>query len=299
MEKIGVIEEVSMKKKFENEENFSRYLNEHIDLLSEKIEIDLIKGDTETPVGMYRCDIVTGFVVIENKLGKSDHDHIGKLLTYFSNQDVKVGILICEEPTAEHERTFQWLNDHRNEDEYFFLLKVRAIRVGNSKIGIDLIVRVKPEISKLEKSKRKFGFTPMLTELRRKFEELKPEARMAPLSNVQKIRTGKSRLHFEWNPKGSRRDKVLEIGLHIETNDEVYNERLLEHLRPYKAELEHRIGDEVYYGKWGRKKKESTWRRISVDRKFKFKDQLDKELIEWAVQTMSIMYEVLIPKLGR
>lgn len=297
MKKFGMIDHINMREAFETELKFSQHLNEHIDLLSNELGIDLTKGETEVPIGMYRCDVTTGLVVIENQFGKSDHNHIGKLLTYFANRDVKVGILICEETTVEHMRTFQWLNEHRNEDEYFYLITARVIFIGESDLAIDLKVHVGPEFPKPDKDRKKFRFTPMLTELRNRFEELKPEARISPPANALKIRTGKSDLHFEWNPKGPHRDKVLEVGLHIETKDEKFNKCIMEHLRTFKNELEQRLSEEIYYGPWGETERLSKRMRISVERGFKFKDQSDEEFIEWAVQTMLVMYETLMPSL--
>jgi hypothetical protein len=69
-------------------------------------------------------------VVIENQLERSDHDHLGKLLTYLAAFDAKVAVWIVSEPRPEHVQAISWLNQSELAD--FFLLKVEAIVIGDS-----------------------------------------------------------------------------------------------------------------------------------------------------------------------
>ena len=73
-----------LKSEFNDEEDFSRYLAENLDLLSPILEVDLeeVVGQNEVPVGPFRCDVVAqgideSYIVVENQLGQSHHDHLG------------------------------------------------------------------------------------------------------------------------------------------------------------------------------------------------------------------------------
>lgn len=77
-------------------------------------------------VGPYSADILakdsgTGrYVVIENQFGKTNHDHLGKVITYASVLDASAIIWITEEFTDEHQKALDWLNDHITEEVGFY-----------------------------------------------------------------------------------------------------------------------------------------------------------------------------------
>jgi hypothetical protein len=69
-------------------------------------------------------------VGIENQLERSNHDHLGKLLTYLAAYEASTAIWIVAEPRAEHVKAVAWLNDSSQANVY--LLKVEAVRIGDS-----------------------------------------------------------------------------------------------------------------------------------------------------------------------
>ncbi len=86
---IAEIEEHELRSVWENEErDFTRWLTEHIDLLSAELGIEIEGAHAEEPIDDFSADIIawemnTGeTVVIENQYNRTDHDHLGKLLTY-------------------------------------------------------------------------------------------------------------------------------------------------------------------------------------------------------------------------
>lgn len=93
---LGRLKEVPVRQLWKHEQyDFSKWIahEENIELLNEILGLTLVDVDKEVYVGAYRCDIVaqdetTGVkVIIENQLEPSNHDHLGKIITYASGLD--------------------------------------------------------------------------------------------------------------------------------------------------------------------------------------------------------------------
>ncbi|HBI52739.1 MAG TPA: DUF4268 domain-containing protein [Ruminococcaceae bacterium] len=139
--KIGKLEEVDIRNLWRHEQyDFSTWLvkDENISLLNEKLGLTLVDINTEAYVGAYRCDIVavdetTGIkVIIENQLENSNHDHLGKIITYASGLDAKVIVWIVKEARDEHRSAIEWLNNNTSKDINFFLIELHAYKINDS-----------------------------------------------------------------------------------------------------------------------------------------------------------------------
>lgn len=135
---IGRLERVNLREVWANEAaNFTTWLERHLDILSEHIGIDLSSLEREKSVGSFSADIYAegpngDTVVIENQLEKTDHDHLGKLVTYLSNLEAKTAIWITSNPRPEHATAINWLNEIAPLDVSFFMVKVEAYKIGDS-----------------------------------------------------------------------------------------------------------------------------------------------------------------------
>ncbi|MCX7622048.1 MAG: DUF4268 domain-containing protein [Acidimicrobiales bacterium] len=117
--------------------NFTTWLAQNLDVLNDDLGIDLDNSTVQREVsaGAFNVDLVVEdengeTVVIENQLGRSDHDHLGKILTYVAALDASVAVWIVGEPRPEHVRAVSWLND--SSPISFYLFKIEAIRIGDS-----------------------------------------------------------------------------------------------------------------------------------------------------------------------
>ena len=138
---LGKLIEVDIRELWAHEQyNFSNWLakEDNIELLNEAVGLTLADIDKEVYVGSYRCDLVavdetTGEkIIIENQLGSTDHDHLGKVITYASGLNATVIIWIVKEAREEHKSAIEWLNNNMAEEISFFLLEVKAYRIGDS-----------------------------------------------------------------------------------------------------------------------------------------------------------------------
>ena len=140
MSKLGKLESVEIRKVWKIETDFSDWLAEEDKLaeLSKAIGIDLIDAKREEDVGDFPADILASEdgtdrkVIIENQYGKTNHDHLGKLITYASGTGAKTVVWIVEESRDEHRSAIQWLNEHLDAEIGFFLVQITLLRIGNS-----------------------------------------------------------------------------------------------------------------------------------------------------------------------
>ena len=139
--KLGKIKEVDIRSVWPHEQyDFSKWLadEENIRALGEEMDLSLTDVDTEQFVGSYRCDIIckdelTGkSVLIENQLEQTNHDHLGKIITYASGLDASVVVWIVAKARAEHASAIEWLNKHTDDEISFFLIEVHAYTIGDS-----------------------------------------------------------------------------------------------------------------------------------------------------------------------
>jgi hypothetical protein len=133
---IGKIERVPLREVWKHEAyNLTTWLEENIDVLTDALDIDLSNVERERAAGSFSVDLVAeddsgGTVVIENQLEKSNHDHLGKLITYVSFIDARAAIWIVSDPRPEHVRAISWLNESSPAD--FYILKIEGVRIGDS-----------------------------------------------------------------------------------------------------------------------------------------------------------------------
>ncbi len=116
---------------------FTKWLADNLDFLSEALGYQLTLDQQEISAGSFSADIRAedprgNYVIIENQLEKTDHDHLGKLITYMSNLEAKTAIWITSEPRPEHETAVHWLNETLPADTAFYLIRIEAYKIGNS-----------------------------------------------------------------------------------------------------------------------------------------------------------------------
>ena len=139
--KLGKLKEIDIRTVWAHEQyDFSKWLasDENIKELGDVLNLSLTEVETEKFVGNYRCDIVckdeiTGkSVLIENQLELTNHDHLGKIITYASGLDASVVVWVVAGAREEHASAIEWLNKHTTSDVDFFLLEVHAYTIGDS-----------------------------------------------------------------------------------------------------------------------------------------------------------------------
>lgn len=138
MANIGKMERVALRELWKHEERgFSAWLETNLEMLSDAIGVTLSDPQRERLAGNFQVDLVAedengDRVIVENQLEATDHDHLGKLLTYLTNLDAKAAIWITSAPRPEHIRAIQWLNETTPDDIAFYLVRLAAYRISGS-----------------------------------------------------------------------------------------------------------------------------------------------------------------------
>jgi len=159
---IGTLERVPLREVWPHEaHDFTKWLEDNIDVLNNVINLSLSSVEREQSAGDFSVDLVAkdeegNLVVIENQLERSDHDHLGKLITYLTALDAKVAIGIVADPRPEHIGAISWLNEAATS---FYLIKVEAVKIGNSPPAalLTLIVGPSEESRKIGDQKKKWS----------------------------------------------------------------------------------------------------------------------------------------------
>ncbi len=160
---IGRLKRVPLRDVWKHEAlDFTTWLEANYDILSEELGIEMVSVEREKSAGAFSVDLVAeddsgNTVVIENQLEASDHDHLGKLITYLTAMEAQTAIWIVARPRPEHVRAVTWLNESTSAS--FYLLKVEAVQIGESEPAplLTLIVGPSDESREIGETKREIS----------------------------------------------------------------------------------------------------------------------------------------------
>lgn len=132
--------------------DFTPWLAEedNLALLADAVGLEITIDETESSVGDFSVDIYameTGTdrkIIIENQLEDTNHDHLGKLITYASGKSADIVIWVVKRAREEHRSAIEWLNNHTDENIAFFLVEIKLYQIGSSDIAVKFEVVEKP-----------------------------------------------------------------------------------------------------------------------------------------------------------
>ena len=201
-------------------------------------------------MGAYRCDLVardetTGTkVIIENQLESTNHDHLGKIITYASGLDAKVVVWIVKEAREEHRSAIECLNNNTVSNIAFFLIEIHAYKIGESLPATKFKVVEKPndflkntkgnnengELNKSQSERLEFWtkFNGVVVEKGKPFS-----VRKASTDHWYDVALGTSEAHIGINPVNKMHTVVVEI--YINDSKELFD-RLYENRESIEAE---------------------------------------------------------------
>ncbi len=143
---FGKLADISLRVAWKDEaSNFTPWLAENLNHLGDSIGIPLevvtVEATLPTKDDWFSADILArnvyddSNVLIENQLERSDHTHLGQILTYLAGLQARTVIWTAQDFREAHLAAIKWLNEHTTEDFAFFAVKVRVVQIGNSALA--------------------------------------------------------------------------------------------------------------------------------------------------------------------
>ena len=160
---LDYLQSVELDKVWENEPgDFTPWLAEEENLkqLGETLGMELELEGQELPVGNFRADILCrntvdgSRVLIENQLTRTDHPHLGQILTYAAGLDARTVVWIAKEFREEHRAALDRLNEITDENFQWFGIEIKVWRIGDSKRAPQFEILSKPNDWKRTTAKR-------------------------------------------------------------------------------------------------------------------------------------------------
>lgn len=132
--------------------HFTKWLakEENLSILGKEIDMELELIESESSVGSFSADIYakevgTGKkVIIENQLEATNHDHLGKIITYAAGKDAEIIVWLVSEAREEHRNAIDWLNEHTDMEIGFFLIEMELWSIDGSNPALKFNVVQRP-----------------------------------------------------------------------------------------------------------------------------------------------------------
>ena len=300
MIELSNLDAVDLRDVWPNEaHDFTPWLAENVDRLGEVLGMDLEVRETEAEVGSFSLDVLAHDlgtnrpVVIENQLEPTDHDHLGKLLTYAARYDAYAVVWLVREFRSEHRAALDWLNQRTGEDTEFFGVVVEAWKIDRSRPAPRFTPVVVPndwqkqapesaqasELTERQLRYRKF-FQALLDTLREEHPGFTSARKAAP-TNWYNFSSGFAGIRYSlsFSQGGSAR-----VGLEISRGDKHRNKALFDLLVARRKNIEDTLEHPLV---WDRKDDLQSC-MISVQREGRIEDDEEtlEEIRQWMVEDL-------------
>ena len=283
--------------------NFSKWLSEeeNLNLLGNEIGVDITLDQLESRVGDFSVDILATEVdtnkkiIIENQLEDTNHDHLGKIITYASGKNAEIIIWIVKRAREEHRKAIEWLNDNIDAKISFFLVEIELWQIDNSPLAPHFNVIERPNdwaknvknlesLSETKQLQYKFwqafcDYAFKRDDMEREFSQRKPHPQHWYTLGVP----GKQ---YTINTAVNTQKKQISVDIYIPNDKNFFHEILNE-----KQKIENMFGSSL---KWIEAGKDCRIvAKKNVDIKNSFDNNNWNQLFDWLITTSLKMKEII------
>ena len=297
LKKLGLSE---IKKIWPHEEkDLSPWIAENIDALNEVLNLQIEIEGKEEYIHNFRLDLVGTDnssqmpAIIENQFGKSDHDHLGKLITYSAAKEAGIMIWIANEIQIAHRNAIEWLNKISPKEMTFYGVELEVFQIDDSLPAPNFrVVAGGKVIPPPEISPRNKRYLDFFAKLRDKILGLQPNFTRAKALPQSWWSLGIGRSGFSVSSCFTI-DNKFRVEIYIDTGKKEYNDIAFAALKENRALIEEKIGKELVWDPLP----ESRACRIylAIDGTIDDDEQKLSEIIEWAAPLVIKFREVFSP----
>lgn len=283
--------------------NFSKWLSEeeNLNLLGNEIGVDMTLDQLESRVGDFSVDILATEVdtnkkiIIENQLEDTNHDHLGKIITYASGKNAEIIIWIVKRAREEHRKAIEWLNDNIDAEISFFLVEIELWQIDDSPLAPHFNVIERPNdwaknvknlesLSETKQLQYKFwqafcDYAFKRDDMEREFSQRKPHPQHWYTLGVP----GKQ---YTINTAVNTQKKQISVDIYIPNDKEFFHEILNE-----KQKIENMFGGSLGWIEAGKDCRIVA--KKNGDIKNSFENNNWNQLFDWLITTSLKMKEII------
>lgn len=308
---FGKIVEVPLRELWPGEAtHFTPWLSANLQLVSERLGLELELESVESAAGDFSADIVAKDVatnrrvIIENQYGGTDHRHLGQILTYSSVLNASVVIWIAEKIRSEHKSAIDFLNQNLRQSLQIFAVEANIIRIDDSKPAFGLKVVCMPTELSSSATSTSQEATETQEKYRSYFQSLLDELR-----NVYKFTNARAAQPQNWYTFTSENSKVYKYStsfslgarvraeIYIDTGDKLRNEAIFDVLLAQRELVEAAYGSVLEWEKLDTKR--ACRIAIYTDGDIDADSEKLTEIKKWVVINLLRLRQILPPFLEK
>lgn len=283
--------------------NFSKWLSEeeNLNLLGNEIGVDITLDQLESRVGDFSVDILATEVdtnkkiIIENQLEDTNHDHLGKIITYASGKNAEIIIWIVKRAREEHRKAIEWLNDNIDAKISFFLVEIELWQIDNSPLAPHFNVIERPNdwaknvknLESLSETKQlQYKFWQAFCDYAFKRDDIEREFLQRKTHPQHWYTLGVPGKQYTINTAVNTQKKQISVDIYIPNDKNFFHEILNE-----KQKIENMFGNSLEWIEAGKDCRIVA--KKNVDIKNSFDNNNWNQLFDWLITTSLKMKEII------
>jgi hypothetical protein len=221
--------------------------------------MDLELIEQEASVGDFSLDILakdlgtSRTVIVENQLTQTDHDHLGKLITYAAGFDASIVIWVSDSIREEHRQAMDWLNQRTDSETSFFGVVVEVIKIDDSKPAFNFKLVASP--NEWQKNKKRQTQRTSVSTKGEKYQNYFQNL-IDDLRDIHRFTSAKAGQPQNWYSFSSGVSGITyganfsqggkaRAELYIDLGDHEKNKYVFDQLFNMKGEIEDSLGQEI------------------------------------------------------